>query len=84
MGTINSKFKNLFLFIEVYEESDEYCPRCDNHYVLDAVTPEDTGHLVIGFEAKKGYEHKLYNDDREKERAPTLMDYGDLNLSDED
>ncbi|CAO3652854.1 unnamed protein product [Cunninghamella echinulata] len=23
-----------------YEEEDEYCPHCDNHYVLDAVTPE--------------------------------------------
>ncbi|KAJ7652253.1 CHY zinc finger-domain-containing protein [Mycena rosella] len=24
----------------VYEESDEYCPHCDNHYVLDAKTPQ--------------------------------------------
>lgn len=23
-----------------YEEEDEYCPHCDNHYVIDAVTPE--------------------------------------------
>ncbi|KAI9314504.1 hypothetical protein BX666DRAFT_1967406 [Dichotomocladium elegans] len=23
-----------------YEEEDEYCPHCDNHYILDAVTPE--------------------------------------------
>ncbi|KAI9306931.1 hypothetical protein BJ944DRAFT_262737 [Cunninghamella echinulata] len=23
-----------------YEEEDEYCPHCDNHYVLDAITPE--------------------------------------------
>ncbi|KAL3463654.1 hypothetical protein BJX64DRAFT_115149 [Aspergillus heterothallicus] len=22
-----------------FEESDEYCPHCDNHFVLDAVTP---------------------------------------------
>ena len=70
--------------MEVYEESDEYCPGCDNHYVLDAVTPEDKGKLVIGFEAKKGHENKLFKDDREKDRAPILMDYGDLNLSDED
>lgn len=21
------------------EESDEYCPHCDNHYVIEAVTP---------------------------------------------
>lgn len=25
-----------------YEEEDEYCPHCDNHYVLEAVTPEAT------------------------------------------
>ena len=24
-----------------FEESDEYCPHCDNKYVLDAVTKED-------------------------------------------
>ncbi len=23
-----------------FEESDEYCPHCDNHYVLEAVTPK--------------------------------------------
>jgi len=22
-----------------FEESDEYCPHCDNHFVLDALTP---------------------------------------------
>ncbi|KAL4805049.1 hypothetical protein BDV18DRAFT_161445 [Aspergillus unguis] len=25
-----------------FEESDEYCPHCDNHFVLDAVTPQPT------------------------------------------
>lgn len=23
-----------------FDESDEYCPHCDNHYVLDAKTPQ--------------------------------------------
>ena len=23
-----------------FEEADEYCPHCDNHYILDAVTPK--------------------------------------------
>jgi len=23
-----------------FEESDEYCPHCDNHYRIDAVTPK--------------------------------------------
>lgn len=26
--------------VQEYEESDEYCPHCDNHYVLDALTPQ--------------------------------------------
>ena len=25
--------------VQEFEESDEYCPHCDNHFVLDAVTP---------------------------------------------
>ncbi|KKK17653.1 hypothetical protein P175DRAFT_0248995 [Aspergillus ochraceoroseus IBT 24754] len=25
-----------------FEESDEYCPHCDNHFVIDAVTPKPT------------------------------------------
>lgn len=24
--------------VQEFEESDEYCPHCDNHFVLDAVT----------------------------------------------
>lgn len=23
-----------------FEEADEYCPHCDNHFVLDAITPK--------------------------------------------
>ena len=23
-----------------FEEPDEYCPHCDNHFVIEAVTPE--------------------------------------------
>mmetsp|Transcript_44700 Transcript_44700/g.32743 ORF Transcript_44700/g.32743 Transcript_44700/m.32743 type:complete len:110 (-) Transcript_44700:79-408(-) len=51
-----------------FEESDEYCPRCDNHFYIDAVTPEDKGKLVIEFEAKKGHENKMFKDEREKDR----------------
>lgn len=25
--------------MENFDETDEYCPHCDNHYVLDAKTP---------------------------------------------
>mmetsp|Transcript_31417 Transcript_31417/g.27765 ORF Transcript_31417/g.27765 Transcript_31417/m.27765 type:complete len:106 (+) Transcript_31417:108-425(+) len=70
--------------MEFYEEADEFCPNCDNHYVLEAVTPEQRGKLIVEFEAKKGHEHKLFQDDREKEREVTLIDYQDIVLSDED
>ncbi|CAH7669028.1 hypothetical protein BY996DRAFT_4572680 [Phakopsora pachyrhizi] len=33
--------------IEEFEDSDEYCPHCDNHYVLAAKTPQ----AMIGIEA---------------------------------
>jgi Zn finger protein HypA/HybF involved in hydrogenase expression len=23
-----------------FDESDEYCPHCDNHFVIDALTPK--------------------------------------------
>jgi len=25
--------------MQEYDDSDEYCPHCDNHYVLEAKTP---------------------------------------------
>ncbi|KAG6382143.1 hypothetical protein JVT61DRAFT_787 [Boletus reticuloceps] len=31
-----------------YEESDEYCPHCDNHYVIEAKTPQ----AVVGVEGE--------------------------------
>ncbi|KAJ7189014.1 hypothetical protein C8R46DRAFT_33966 [Mycena filopes] len=34
--------------MSVYEESDEYCPHCDNHYVIDAKTPQ----AVVKLEAE--------------------------------
>lgn len=30
-----------------FDESDEYCPNCDNHYVIDAKTPESEGQFMI-------------------------------------
>ena len=46
--------------------------RCDNHYVLKALTPADTGKLVVEFEQEKGFEHKLFKDEREGDRNLTL------------
>ena len=58
---------------EEIEDADEYCPHCDNHYVIAAKTPETEGRLVINFDAVKGHEHKVFKDDREKERKLVLQ-----------
>ncbi|KAI0301767.1 CHY zinc finger-domain-containing protein [Multifurca ochricompacta] len=44
-----------------YEESDEYCPHCDNHYVIDAKTPQ----AVIGIEGEDArVDARLLKDER--------------------
>ncbi|KAJ3269638.1 hypothetical protein HDV01_001154 [Terramyces sp. JEL0728] len=43
-----------------YDEVDEYCPHCDNHYVLDAKTP----HMGIGVE---GDDPRMMRDYRERQ-----------------
>lgn len=55
-----------------FEEADEYCPHCDNHFVLEARTPEMSGKLVIEFEAEKGHENKMFKDEREKQREKQI------------
>ena len=59
--------------IEEYEEADEYCPHCDNHYVIEAKTREQCGKMVITMKMEKGHEHKMVKDDREKERDLVLQ-----------
>ncbi|KAH9464163.1 hypothetical protein MJO28_002202 [Puccinia striiformis f. sp. tritici] len=34
--------------VEEFEESDEYCPHCDNHYILEAKTPKP----ILGIETE--------------------------------
>ena len=31
------------LFFREFDEADEFCPHCDNHFVIEAVTPEGGG-----------------------------------------
>ncbi|KAJ3194550.1 hypothetical protein HK101_002502 [Irineochytrium annulatum] len=52
-----------------YEESDEYCPHCDNQYVLDAKTPA----MAIGVE---GDDPRMQRDARMKQMM--LEDEADL------
>ena len=57
---------------EEMDDADEHCPHCDNQFVIEAKTPETEGKLVINFKAEKGHEHKVFKDDREKERDLVL------------
>ncbi|OIR59163.1 MAG: CHY zinc finger domain-containing protein [Amphiamblys sp. WSBS2006] len=45
-----------------FEEGDEYCPHCDNHYLLPAVEPK----AAICVEFEEGQEH-VEKDHRVKE-----------------
>ncbi|KAG7094799.1 hypothetical protein E1B28_005613 [Marasmius oreades] len=48
----------------VYEESDEYCPHCDNHYVIEAKTPQ----AVVGVEGEDArVDARMLKDDRMKD-----------------
>ena len=58
--------------VSEFEEADEYCPHCDNHFIIEARTKESTGKLVIEFEQEKGHENKMFKDDREKERSKQI------------
>ncbi|KAJ3091668.1 40s ribosomal protein L44e [Physocladia obscura] len=47
--------------LETFDEADEYCPNCDNHYVIDAKTPQ----MAIGVE---GDDPRLNRDYREAQK----------------
>merc|ERR1719272_1777390 len=55
-----------------FEDADEYCPNCDNHYIIEAKTPHTEGRMVIEFENEKGHEQNIMKDDRQKGRARQL------------
>jgi hypothetical protein len=41
--------------------------------VVPAETADDKGKLVIEFEQQRGFEHKMFKDDREKDRDLTMQ-----------
>ena len=45
--------------------------------MIAADTPESKGKLVIEFEQEKGHEHKMFKDDREKDRGK-IMEWVDM------
>ena len=48
-----------------------YFFRCDNHFVIEAREPEKK--LVIEFKTERGHDHKMFKDEREKERERALL-----------
>ena len=57
------------------EGSDEYCPHCDNHYVIDAKTPQAVL-KVDGEDVRK--DARMLKDDRVKaEEQRTIFDVRD-------
>ncbi|KEZ42529.1 hypothetical protein SAPIO_CDS5748 [Scedosporium apiospermum] len=58
-----------------FEEADEYCPHCDNHFVLDAVTPK-AALTVEGTDAR--VDNRMLKDERMKgEEQRTVFDLKD-------
>ncbi|KAI8609895.1 hypothetical protein BC830DRAFT_1148338 [Chytriomyces sp. MP71] len=54
--------------LETFDEADEYCPNCDNHFIIDAKTPA----MAIGVE---GDDPRLNRDYREKQEQMLEQDF---------
>lgn len=61
-----------------FEDADEYCPHCDNHYILEAVTPK-AALRVEGEDARM--DARMLKDDRVKPTKPTM---GQISIFDPD
>lgn len=51
-----------------FEEQDEYCPHCDNHYVMPA--GDSNGRLVVSLEGTQS----MVRDEREKPRNKDTLE----------
>lgn len=55
-----------------FEEADEFCPHCDNHFVIDALTPK-AAISVEGGDAR--VDNRMLKDDRVKgQEMRTIFD----------
>ncbi|KAL2110013.1 hypothetical protein VUR80DRAFT_1704 [Thermomyces stellatus] len=58
-----------------FEEADEYCPHCDNHFVIEAVTPKPA--LTVESEDAR-VDNRMIKDERVKGHAQrTIFDLKD-------
>ncbi|RXK34849.1 hypothetical protein M231_07895 [Tremella mesenterica] len=61
-----------------YEEADEYCPHCDNHYVVEAKEPQ----AMIGVEGEDArVDARMIKDERVKSSIPRSM-FSERDVSD--
>ncbi|MCJ1441059.1 MAG: hypothetical protein MMC23_001545 [Stictis urceolatum] len=61
--------------MEEYDESDEYCPHCDNHYVIEAAIPKPAL-KVEGEDARK--DSRFLKDDRvQQDTLQSIFDVKD-------
>ncbi|PKI82395.1 hypothetical protein MVES1_003375 [Malassezia vespertilionis] len=60
--------------MEHYEDADEFCPHCDNHYVIEAKTPQ----LMLQVEGEDGrVDPSMIRDDRARARI-SAEDHGSI------
>ncbi|KAJ2662208.1 hypothetical protein IWW48_001948 [Coemansia sp. RSA 1200] len=58
-----------------YEDADEYCPHCDNHYVIEAKTPM----AALGVEGGDArVDNRMIKDDRIKDQSQSVFINNDL------
>ncbi|KAJ2505451.1 hypothetical protein H4217_009224, partial [Coemansia sp. RSA 1939] len=58
-----------------YEDADEYCPHCDNHYVIEAKTPI----AALGVEGDDArVDNRMIKDDRIKAQSQSVFIDNDL------
>ncbi|WVO18615.1 hypothetical protein L204_106334 [Cryptococcus depauperatus] len=61
-----------------YEEADEYCPHCDNQYVIEAKEPQ----AMVGVEGEDArIDNRMLKDDRIKEKPERSL-FANKDLSD--
>ena len=53
-----------------FEEADEYCPNCDNHFLLDALTPK--AELRVESDDTR-VDARMLKDDRVKQKDQTSV-----------
>ncbi|KAI5465636.1 hypothetical protein BGZ63DRAFT_400085 [Mariannaea sp. PMI_226] len=52
--------------VQEFEEADEYCPHCDNHFIIEAKTPQAA--LTVESDDVR-VDNKMLKDERERQKG---------------